>query len=77
MTGLEFIRQQSLRGCKGVNNNKAIMSGAWSPEDLLLAKSLGCKIFTKPIHFKEFDSWLGKCINTILLERKNISAIQN
>jgi Response regulator containing CheY-like receiver, AAA-type ATPase, and DNA-binding domains len=58
MTGLEFIRQQVLRGCKGVASNKAIMSGAWSEQDLLVAKSLGCKIFIKPFDVDELLDWI-------------------
>lgn len=73
MTGLEFIRRQSVSGCKGVMKNKAVISGAWSDVELHLAKSLGCKIFTKPIDIDEFVAWLKKCEETISHERKPLT----
>jgi CheY-like chemotaxis protein len=69
MSGLEFIQEQSLRGCKGINRNKAILSGAWSPEELQLANSLGCKIFYKPFDIKEFIEWIEECEANISGER--------
>lgn len=62
MTGLEFIRRQTVMGCKGVAKNKAILSGAWSEEDLRLADSLGCKILYKPIDPRELVEWIEGCL---------------
>ncbi len=59
MTGLEFVQLQSTRGCKLIGSNKALMSGDWSPEDMQLAESLGCKVFSKPFDFNEFYDWLN------------------
>jgi hypothetical protein len=70
MTGLEFVRQQSVRGCKGIMKHKAVMSGSWSAEELRLAKSLGCKIFYKPMDIQELMDWLKECEQTISSERK-------
>ena len=69
MTGLQFIYQQSKRGCKGVFKNKAIMSGAWEPEDLEFAESLGCKIFHKPVPMKDLFDWIKECEKRISEER--------
>ena len=70
MTGLEFIRRQSLRGCKGIMGNKAVMSGGWSSENLELAKSLGCKIFRKPMSIKDLTEWLEECESRTSAERR-------
>ena len=58
MTGLEFIRRQFERGCKGIIRNKAIMSGDWSTDELAVAASLGLKIFSKPVEVTELIAWL-------------------
>ncbi len=61
MTGLQFIGQQALRGCKGVMRNKAVMSGSWAADDQALAQELGCKVFSKPIAVQELVGWLKEC----------------
>ena len=66
MSGLDFVRQQSIRGCKGVVRNKAIMSANWSPEEIEIAKTLGIKLFTKPIDFQQLFRWLGECQRKIV-----------
>lgn len=58
MTGLEFIRQQCLRGCKGSAANKAIMTGALSSEEKVTAEQLGCKVFTDPLHLQDLFAWV-------------------
>jgi CheY-like chemotaxis protein len=74
MTGLEFIRQQQLRECKGLVKYKAVMSGSWAPEELELANSLGCKIFTKPVCINDLYNWMEECEKMILEERKERSS---
>ena len=61
MTGLEFIKRQALRGCKGVMKHKAVMSGSWTNEELRESEKLGCKVFWKPVNLPEFLHWLGEC----------------
>ena len=73
MTGLEFIRQQLIRGCKGVIRNKAIMSEKWEANELELAASFGCKIFHKPIRTKELFEWIKECEKRLSQERPNLS----
>lgn len=59
MSGLAFIREQTLRGCKAMAPMKAVMSGDWNNEELQLAMQLGCRIFTKPFDLQEFRDWLA------------------
>ena len=58
MTGLEFIRRQCERGCKGVAANKAVVSGSWTEAQLLEARRLGCKVFSKPLSLGELVAWI-------------------
>ncbi|BCS52772.1 response regulator [Geobacter sp. SVR] len=60
MTGLELIRQQSLRGCKAVRH-RAVISGNLSPSDREAARELGCKVFPKPVVLQELFAWLREC----------------
>jgi len=57
MTGLEFIQRQIAKGCKGSVKNKAVMSAGLTPNDMALARSLGCKIFDKPFRLKDIYAW--------------------
>ncbi len=72
MSGLEFILQQSNRGCKGAFRNKAVLAGTWAPRDVALADSLQCKIFRKPIQTKELFEWIKDCEERISQERLNL-----
>ncbi len=69
MTGLEFIRRQQERGCKGVASNKAILSGAWTEGQLLEAEALGCKVFSKPLDLKGLSAWVRERAETIRPDR--------
>lgn len=60
VSGLEFIENQTRNGCKGIVQNKAVMSGAWTDELRARAKALGCRTFTKPISFGKLDLWLDE-----------------
>jgi CheY-like chemotaxis protein len=70
MTGLDFIAAQSRRGCKGIVNNKAVISSSWTPEERKMAKALGCKIFKKPYRIKEISEWLDEAEKKISNDRK-------
>lgn len=65
MTGLEFIRRQCEKGCKGVAANKAIVSGSWTDEQLREARRLGCKVFEKPLRLAELEAWIRQRAATI------------
>ena len=58
MTGLEFIRRQAERGCKGVAANKAVLSGNWSEVQRREAAELGCRIVRKPFDLGELSDWI-------------------
>jgi len=73
MMGLEFIEQQIEKGCKGVFKNKAVMSAAWSAEDLAKAESLGCKVFHKPLDFEAILDWLAEGADLLEEDRQLIS----
>jgi len=59
--GIEFIRNQMQKGCRGIVQNKAVMSGTWTDAELAHAKSLGCRIFDKPFMLEEIHKWLDEC----------------
>jgi hypothetical protein len=61
MTGLEFVRLQALKGCRGIMRHKAVMSGSWTREQLVAAENMGCKVFSKPIDVHELIDWLAEC----------------
>jgi len=58
MTGLEFIRRQGERGCKGMAKCKALMSAALSNEELAQAEALGCRVFRKPFRLHHLRDWI-------------------
>ena len=70
MTGLEFIESQVRHGCKAIEKNKAVMSGALKDAELEQAKRLGCKTFEKPFRTNELVSWLDECEKRIDPKRK-------
>ncbi len=58
MSGLDFVAEQTRRGCKGIIRNKAVMSATWSDEELSRAEDMGCKVFKKPYQVSEIIEWL-------------------
>ncbi|WP_020674998.1 response regulator [Geopsychrobacter electrodiphilus] len=70
MTGLEFVETQSQRGCKGIIQNKAVISGTWSSKECEQAEKLGCKMFYKPVCISEIFEWIEEQITKIPLNRK-------
>jgi len=70
MSGLEFVRRQAARNCRGANRNKAIISGTWTEEQVGLAKDLGCRLFAKPLNIEDLMNWLEERERSILPERK-------
>ena len=58
MTGLEFIRRQVERGCKGVAANKAVLSATWTEAQRQEAAELGCRIVKKPFDLSALTEWI-------------------
>jgi len=56
VSGIDFIKTQKNKRCK--TPYIAMMSGNWSPEDVSIAKKLGCKVFNKPFNISEMEEWL-------------------
>ncbi len=63
MTGLEFIKQLNVIGCKLPMQKMAIASGQWTTSDRALASDLGCKVFNKPFSIDEIHNWLDQIVN--------------
>jgi len=55
MTGLEFVELMAKRGCKGLTENKIIMSGDTTAIDIAKVEKLGCKVVQKPLSLSEVD----------------------
>ncbi len=70
VTGLEFIENQTRNGCKGIVQNKAVMSAAWTNAKLVRAKRIGCQVFNKPDMTEKIDEWLDQCEKRIDPNRK-------
>lgn len=70
MTGLEFIEQMLEKGCKGLTQNKVVMSGALERVDIEKAKELGCIIVNKPITFNQLDELIEEMKKVIPKDRK-------
>jgi len=68
MNGLAFIENQHRHGCKG--EHFALLSGAYSDEELQKAKKLGCQIFEKPFRMATLAAWLDQCERHIDPNRK-------
>lgn len=73
MSGLQFIRRQYERGCKGIVNNKAVVSGYLSPEELEQIRNMGCKVFSKPVKWGEMLLWLEECEELMNPSRKLVN----
>ena len=60
MTGAEFIRMQSERGCKLPASYKLIMTGSITDYVQALAESLGCQIVQKPFSLADAEVFVLK-----------------
>ena len=58
ITGLRFIENQIKKNCKC--KHVALISANWTHNDASLAQEIGCRVFTKPFFFQEFDEWLDE-----------------
>jgi len=57
MDALEYLSTLS-RECPGAMANKAVVASLLSPEEIIAAIELGCKVLFKPILEKELASWI-------------------
>jgi CheY-like chemotaxis protein len=69
MSGLEFIALQQTRCCKGVMQNKAVISCSWEASELERASELGCRVFSKPYRFEEILAWFEERAGKIPSDR--------
>jgi CheY-like chemotaxis protein len=66
--GIDFLEEQIRRGCQC--NNMALMSGDFTENDVLRAKSIALKLLRKPFNITEVFEWLKDKEKTIDLDRK-------
>ena len=71
LTGVQFVEQQIMQGCK--NTNVALMSGNWSESDLRCAHELGCQVFHKPFKLSDLQTWFNECETKIDSARELVS----
>ena len=70
MTGLRFVERQQQMGCKGLMENKAVLSAGLTEEDRKEAADLGCTCFDKPYELRKLEKWLDERISRIDPDRK-------
>ena len=70
MSGLEFIEHMKGKGCKGLTQNKVVMSGSLEQVDIDKAIELGCIVVDKPITFDQIDELIEEMRKAIPADRK-------
>ena len=63
VNGLQFVEHLKKHDCK--INNIALVSGYWTPMDVLRAKGLGCSVFYKPVMPEDLFEWIESCEKNI------------
>ena len=61
MDGIAFFKKQRQRGCKALDENKALMSASVTPQQQAAVDELGCHFIKKPFHISEIRQWLEDC----------------
>lgn len=62
MTGLEFFMLQRKRGCKALDQNKALVSGTSVNKSMRHdIEELGCHFIKKPFKMTELLDWVDEC----------------
>ena len=62
MNGVDFLMLQRQRGCKALDANKAIITGASISNEMIeCIDVLGCKLFMKPFRLYDFIAWIDEC----------------
>jgi CheY-like chemotaxis protein len=74
MNGLDFIRLQAERGCKGKVQNKLLISAHIGQQEILRARELGCTVMRKPFKLAALLSWIAEAEERISAHRQ-LSAI--
>jgi CheY-like chemotaxis protein len=70
MSGLEFVEHMKNKGCKGLTQNKVVMSGSLENSDIEKAVELGCVVVNKPITFDQIDELVETMRKEIPADRK-------
>jgi CheY-like chemotaxis protein len=65
MSGIELLSILKSRGCKALNENRALMSADTSMEQRNAAKELGCHFFAKPFKLTDVTTWLETCASRV------------
>ena len=66
--GIDFLEGQMRKGCRC--KNMALMSGDFTENDVLRAKSIGLMLFRKPFGITEILEWTERVKKTIDPDRK-------
>lgn len=61
MDGIEFFKEQKIRGCKLRVENQALMSTSISSEQKDAITELGCHFIKRPVNIPEIVKWLDGC----------------
>ena len=62
MTGLEFLKFQRMRGCKALDENKAIITASVMNAEMKESiNQLGCHYIRKPFHVATVIKWVDEC----------------
>lgn len=69
MTGIDFFKLQRKRGCKALDENKALMSATHGKDYSDEIKQLGCHYFKKPFKLTEIIQWVNECAMRIPEDR--------
>ena len=70
MNGLRLIELQMEQRCMERVLYRAVMSAAWTEEDLAKAARAGCKVFHKPLDLEEVLDWLERGEKSLCKDRK-------
>ncbi len=65
MNGIELLRLQRRRGCKALDENKALMSAIMTPQQQVAVEALGCHFFRKPFKLSEVEQWINECAERV------------
>lgn len=65
MSGIELLRILKTRGCKALDENRALMSADTSVEKRTAVKELGCHFFAKPFRLTDVTTWLERCASRV------------
>jgi CheY-like chemotaxis protein len=70
MNGLEFIHLQEQRGCKGMTENKLLLSANIDQKQVAQAQKLGCAVMRKPFRLTNLLAWIAEAENRIAADRQ-------